>query len=259
MVAYQPPDEVLVAVGASFKSGPLLEAAERVRAAVENDGKELARFGIDDEAVERLEAQIRELRRTVSDPRAQKNDTPLQMAEVADTMARLRGWLKTLRMIASINLTLDAPALERICSVAPEVPEGYARDFLEEVKKKIKTAADMKPRLEEVGLDDAFLSRGRRLAKQLQTAIGKVDVDADNLHLTIRRLYMRKAQLYLSLKRITRAGQVAFLSDPSRAAPYHLEEIEPVYVDDPRQAKHPKKAGLSAPGMPAITRPPGRP
>jgi hypothetical protein len=219
----------------------------------------LTQFGIVGEDLEKLEQQIREVKRTMADPRAQKNDTPLQMAELADTMARSRAWLRTLRMIASINLTLDTPALERISSLAPDMIEGYPRDLLAELKKKLNAAADLKPRLEEVGLSDAFLSRGRKLAAQVATAIGKVDIDGDSLHLTVRRLYMRKAQLYLSLKRLTRAGQVAFVSEPDRARGYHMDEIEPVHVEDPRHTQAPKKAQISPAAMPAITRRPGRP
>jgi hypothetical protein len=161
-------------------------------------------------------------------------------------------------MMASINLTLDTPALERISSVAPEVIEGYPRDQLAELKKKLNAAADLKPRLEEVGLSDAFVSRGRKLAAQLETAIGKVDIDGDSLHLTVRRLYMRKAQLYLTLKRITRAGQVAFIAEPERARAYHADEIEPLHVEDPRHTKAQKKAQMPPAKMPAITRRPGR-
>lgn len=257
MVAYQPPDEVLIAVGATFKSGPLIEAASRVAAAAARDAAELARFGVGADFVDRLATQIRDVKKSISDPRAQKNDTPLQMAELADTMGRVRGWLRTLRMIASVNLTLDAPALERVSSIAPEMPEGYARDLLADARRKLNAAADLKPRLEEVGLTDAFLARGRKLASQLETAIGKTDLDGESLHLTVRRLYMRKAQLYLSTKRVVRAGQVAFISDAERAAPYHADEVEPVYVDDPRDAKKPVKSGAALPLSP-ITRPPGR-
>jgi len=48
-----------------------------------------------------------------------KNDNPLQMAEVPQTMAEIRaGWLE-LRELAVINLSLDHPSLERIYSSAP--------------------------------------------------------------------------------------------------------------------------------------------
>ena len=260
MVAYQPPDEVLLEVGASFKADPMLHAAERVKLLLAEDADELAHFGITQEDIDKLEQAIREVKRTMSDPRAQKNDTPLQMAGLAETMAKVRAWLKSLRMIASINLALDQPAIERISSCAPEVIEGYPRDLLKELKHKINAAADLKPRLEEVGLSDAFLTRGRKLATQMETAIGKADIDGDSLHLTVRRLYMRKAHLYLSLKRITRAGWVAFTSNPERARAYHLEEIEPVFTEDPRHTKGAsKKAHLEVPTMPAIVRRPHRP
>lgn len=259
MVAYQPPDDVLLAVGAAFRADPLLIAAERIKTIARRDRERLSQFGITDDDLDKLEQQTRDVKRTMADPRAQKNDTPLQMAELADTMSRVRAWLRTLRMIASINLTLDTPALERISSVAPEVIEGYPRDLLGELKRKLNAAADLKPRLEEVGLNDTFLSRGRKLAAQIDTAIGKADIDGDSLHLTVRRLYMRKAQLYLVLKRVTRAGQVAFVGEPERAREYHPDEIEPLHIEDPRDSRAAKSAEVVAtPKMPAITRRPGR-
>ncbi len=249
----------MLAVGSAFKADPLLHAADRIRTIARHDVEDLAAYGVTGEDVDNLEKQIREVKRTMADPRSQKNDTPLQMAEVALTMSKIRGWMKTLRMMASINLALDTPALERISSAATEVIEGYPRDLLVELKHKLNAAADLKPRLEDVGLTDTFVSRGRRLASQLETAIGKSDVDGDSLHLTVRRLYMRKAQLYLTLKRITRAGQLAFISHPPQAGAYHLDEIEPVSIEDPRRGKAGAKAHLSASTMPAITRRPGRP
>jgi hypothetical protein len=259
VVAYQPPDDVMLAVGASFKADPLLIAAERVSKQAKKDVEALSAFGVTAEDLDKFEQHIREVKRTMADPRAQKNDTPLQMAELAEVMARARGWLRSLRMIAAINLTLDAPAIERISSLAPDVVEGYARDLLADLKRKINAAADLRPRLEEVGLTDAFMTRGRKLATQLDTAIGKADIDGDSLHLTVRRLYMRKAQLYLSLKRISRAGQVANLMEGDRGRVYRLDEIEPEVIEDPRPAKTAKKSHLSVQGTPPITRRPGRP
>ncbi len=248
----------MLAVGASFKADPLLHASERVKKRAREDLDRLVPYGITSEEIDKLEQQVKEVKRTMGDPRAQKNDTPLQMAELADTMARARAWMKTLRMIAGINLTLDTPAIERISSVSPEIVEGYPRDLLAELRHKLNAAADLKPRLEEVGLTDAFLSRGRKIAGQIETAIGKADIDGDSLHLTVRRLYMRKAQLYLTLKRVTRAGQVAFISEPEKARAYQLDEVEPVLIEDPLSTKAAKNAHLGAPTIPAITRRPGR-
>src|SRR5688572_447400 len=110
----------MLAVGAAFKADPLLIASERIRKQAKKDLEHLTTFGVTAEDLDKFEQQIREVKRTMADPRAQKNDTPLQMAELAEIMARARGWLRSLRMIAAINLTLDTPAIERISSTAPE-------------------------------------------------------------------------------------------------------------------------------------------
>ena len=151
-------------------------------------------------------------------------------------MARIRAWMHTLSLIGGLNLCLDTPALARLTSPAVAMAEGYPRDLLDELTVRLHAAADLKPRLEEVGLDDAFLGRGRKLKNQLATAIGKQDIDGASLSLEIRRFYSRKAQLYVLLKRITRAGQLCFMRVPRRAALYHLNEIEPPVLEPPPRA-----------------------
>ncbi len=205
-----------------------------------------------DEAPEDLDEYIRGVRRAFKDPLANKNDTPLQMAKVAETMAQIRSWMQTLQMISAINLALDTPALYRISSPAPQLNEGYARDLLKEFKQKLNAAADLLPRLAEVGLSNAFLSRGRNLSKQLSTAIGDKDLSAKDLQLQVRSHYMRKANLFMMLKRIVRAGQVAFISTPERAQLYHLDELEPRIPMDPKRLP---KMKSGAGGVPSITRP----
>jgi hypothetical protein len=231
VVAYTPPDKVLLTVGGSFPTDRLLAAAERIVPLVRIDIGSLLRFAIEKDVVETISGLIADLKNLSRDPRAKKHDTPLQMAEIAEQMARARAWLKTLREIAAVNLALDTPALARISSTAPELVEGYARDLLAELELRVEAARDMKPRLEETGLSDAFLARGRTLAQQMKTAIGAKDVDPGNLHFTVRRLYAQKGALYLLLKRITRAARLAFLTRPDRASAYHLDEIEPVLIE----------------------------
>jgi hypothetical protein len=214
----------------------MLRAGQRLIPIVRRDLKALVEMSLSKEVEQELAFEVSDLAALSRDPRAKKHDTPLPMNEVQDTMARIRGWLRTLRAIALVNLTLDTPALARAASHAPELNQGYARDLLAELELRIEAARDMKPRLEEVGLSDAFLARGRTLARQLRTAIGAEDIDAANLHFTLRRLYVRKGTMYLLLKRITNAGRLAFLQEPRRADDYHLEEIEP-HVIEPLKLK----------------------
>src|SRR5262249_38908157 len=153
--------------------------------------------------------------------------------------------MRTLRAIALINLSLDTPALTRISSAMPELSQGYARDLVADLELRVEAARDMKPRLEEVGLSDAFLGRGRTILRQMKTAIGGEDPDAANLHFTVRRLYVRKGMLYMMLKRIAHAGRLAFMSDPKRVAEYHLEEIEPSYLEPLKSKKHARQRVLA--------------
>jgi hypothetical protein len=238
MVAYAPPDRVLLNVGASFRTDPMIAACDRLLPLVRQDLAELKTVGIEADVLETFSGQVSELKSMARDPRAKKNETPLPMTEVAETMARARAWMFTLRQIAMINLGLDTPALVRASSVAPELCEGYARDLLAELELRIEAARDMKPRLEECGLSDAFLGRGRTLARQLKTAIGAEDVDPANLHFTLRRLYMRKGNLFVLLKRITRAGQLVFAHRFERAQLYHLSELEP-QLEEPFRVRKP--------------------
>lgn len=240
MVAYQPPDSVLITVGATFRVEPLVEAARRLTPLVQEDERHLTPFGVGEEEIIQLRRLLNELSGLARDKKMLKADNPVQMTELPETLARIRGWLETFRLIGSLNLALDTPALERVASAAPELAEGYARDTLAELERRLHAAADLKPRLEEVGLDDDFLGRGRRLARQLATAIGKKDLDGESLPLAVRRFYHRKAQLYLLEKRICRAGRVAFALVPRRAAQYHLEEVEPVLPEPATRAVRPR-------------------
>lgn len=239
MVAYQPPDSVLIAIGAAFRADPLLAAEARLGPLLAEDAQALARFGFGEEEAATFRRAGRELRGMVKDTKLAKNDTPVQMEQVPETMAHIRGWLVTLRRIASINLALDAPALERLVSSAPELAESYPRDLLAELDRRLTAAADLKPRLEEVGLTSPFLGRGRKLGSQLRTAIGKEDIDPANLSLPLRRFYNRKARLLLLLKRGVRAGQLAFTLIEERRARYHLRELELPVAEPPPGAVRP--------------------
>lgn len=241
MVAYSPPDRVVLTVGGSFRSEPMIAASTRLLPLLRHDAPQLLEVGIPEDTAENLASDLSELKGIFADPRSKKHDTPLQMSELAELMARARAWMRTLRMIAAVNLTLDSPALGRISSVQPELADGYARDVLAELEGRVEAARDLKPRLEEAGLSDAFLGRGRAIARQLKTAIGAQDLDAGNLHFTIRRLYVKKGTIYLTLKRSVRAGQLVFLAKPERARLYHLEELEPTLLEPWRPEKEPPK------------------
>jgi hypothetical protein len=256
MVAYVPPDHVLLAIGAAYRSAPLLEAARRLLRAAEPDAAALARFGITEDDLDLGRSYVDEIESILGDKRAQKNDTPLPMTELAEAMARARGWLRTLRLIAAVNLAADTPALLRVASVAPDLVEGYPRDLTDDFERRVGAAADLKPRLEEAGLSEAFLTRGRRLAQQLRTAIGKEDLDGANLPVLVRRLYARKGQLYLRLKRMERAGQLAFMLEPERARLYHLEELEPTLLE-PAPGAQGAQAPAPPPPAPETRPPPG--
>ncbi len=226
MVEYQPPDRVVVTVGASFRSEPLLAATERVAKLLEKDGPSLSKVGLPEDLSERLRRLGADVGGAVKDKALAKNDTPLQMGELAETMAKGRAWLVELREIAVLNLSLDMPALEAVASVAPELAEGYARDLLTELRRRLRAAGELKPRLDDAGLKDAFVKRGQRIVKQLETALGTEDLKPENLPFKVRRLYTRKGQLFLLLKRTVRAGQHVFRGDPRKAALYHLRELE---------------------------------
>lgn len=240
MVVYQPPDTALITVGAAQSTEDLVTCGRRLLPLAQRDHRVLEPFGIGEEDVVGLKRLLNELSGMARDPKLMKNDHPVQMTEVPETMARIRGWLRTLRLIGGLNLSLDTPALMRLASPAPEIAEGHPRDLLEELDRRLAAAADLKPRLEEVGLDDGFLGRGRRLRATLATAIGKTDIDGANLSMPVRRLYHRKARTYLLLKRIHRAGKLAFGLLPKRASLYHLREIEPVRPEPAKAAVRPK-------------------
>lgn len=226
MVEYQPPDRVVVMVGASFRSEPLLAATSRVVALVRRDGATLTKVGLPKDLAERLERLASDVEGTIRDKALAKNDTPLQMGELAETMARARAWLVELREIAVLNLSLDTPALEAVVSAAPEIADGYARDLLTELKRRVRASTELKPRLDDAGLGDPFIKRGQRLVKQIETALGAEDIKPDNLPFKVRRLYTRKGQLFLLLKRTVRAGKHLFRGEPRKAALYHLAELE---------------------------------
>lgn len=240
MVAYSPPDAALIAIGAVVHAEPLIAATDRIVPLIRADLVHLEAFGVVEEEVENLEQRLRELKGMMKDKRVAKNDTPLQMDGVMTSMAHARAWLRTLREIASINLCADTPSLYRIASSEPELAEIIPRDVLEELRAKVKAASDLEPRLEEVGLDQRFLGRGRKLVAQLDTALGRKDVDGADLAVMVRRFYIRKAQVYLFLKRMTRAARIAFVLVPRRRRMYHLDEVEARVVEAPTKAVRPK-------------------
>ena len=240
MVVYQPPDEVFIAIGAAYRAEPMLAAEARLGPILEKDVATLTPFGFSEDEVVSVRRMARELRTMMKDPKLAKNDTPVQMEKVPETMAQIRAWLVTLRQLASINLAVDTPALERLASPAPELADSYPRDLLEELDRRIMAASDLKPRLEEIGLTAPFVGRGRKLGMQLRTALGQRDIDPANLGIGLRRFYNRKARLLLRLKRGVRAGHVAFALVDERRALYHLTEIEPLVIEPAPGAVRPR-------------------
>ncbi|MBK8013774.1 MAG: hypothetical protein IPK13_20795 [Deltaproteobacteria bacterium] len=231
MVPHRPREEILLSIGAAYRTPPLLTAAERLVPIARADLPQLTPYGIPDFAPDDLSSLIEEVRRLFADKRAKNKDTPLQMAQLIELLASVRAWLRTIRLLASINLACDAPALSRLASSSPELAEGYPRDLLTELERIISAARDLRPRLEDAGLTEAFVGRGARFAQQLRTAIGAKDLDGKDLSIAVRRLYHRKAELYLLEKRIVRAGQLAFMTVSERQTLYHLEELEPAVLE----------------------------
>ena len=207
-----------------------MQATERILDVVSSDKRSIVQLGLHDDFDEELEELVEDLQRYLKDPQIRKNDTSLQMNEVAETMAEIRAWLIELRMLAALELSLDTPTLKAAFSSAPEICDPYPRDLLEELVKKCGVAKDLRARLEDVGVNDRFVSRGKRLAHQLRTAIGKEDLDKTNLQMKIVRHYMKKGRLLMLLKRVSRAGQFAFRKNPEHARQYHLDEVEPPWA-----------------------------
>jgi len=230
MVAYQPPDNVVLMIGASFRAASIIEAATRLSPVVTRDKPGLVRLGVTENLGPDLLADAQDLQRSLQDPILVKHDTPLQMAGLQELMTRVRVWLTELRDRAALNLFLDRPALLRLWSPMPEVADGYPRDVLRELEERVSGAKDLRPRLEDVGIDDKFVGQGRKYMQQLQTAIGKQDLDGANLAFKQRKFYLKKGQVYLKLKRVVRAGQIAYRDDMERYNDYWLPELEP----DPR-------------------------
>ncbi len=231
MVAYQPPDQVILTIGASFRAQSLIDAAGRIAQRARADLSALSRYGVTQAQVDELVADASDLTRQLQDAQVKKHDTPLQMAGLQELMAKIRGWLVELRERASLNLLLDRPSLARVWSPMPELADGYPRDVLREFEERVAAAKDLRPRLEDVGVDERFVGAGRKLVTQLQTAIGKVDIDSANLQFKQRRLYMKKGALYVRLKRVSAAGQATFRADNSARQAYVLVEIEPTSTD----------------------------
>lgn len=227
MVAYQPPDQVVMMIGASFRAQNLIEAAGRASKLVRADLDALVPFGVTEALADELVADANDLFRQLQDVQVKKHDTPLQMAGLTELMANVREWLRQLRERAVLNLLLDRPALARVWSPMPEVADGYPRDVLRELEERVAAAKDLRPRLEDVGVDEKFVGAGRKLVQQLQTAIGKADLDGANIQFKLRRLYMKKGALYSKIKRVSAAGQLAFRTQPDARAPYEMREIEP--------------------------------
>ena len=213
-------------IGACHRAEPLIKAANRLLDLSSEHRSAHIKMGLEDDFDEELEELIEDLEKNLKDPHIRKNDTPLQMKEVAEIMANIKQWLSDFRTLAVIELSLDAPALRRACSPAPEINDSYPRDLLEELGLRLKAASDLRARLEDIGLTDRVISKGKRLFGQLQTAIGKSDLQTENLNRKLVSHYMKKARLHSILKRLVRSGQFAFRKDVEIREEYHLSELE---------------------------------
>lgn len=209
MVCYAPPDAVLMAIGAAQTSAWLLESGYQALKEAKTLKGEIERYGWDEDAEASLERTLRELMRMSRDPKLQKNEHPVQMGEIPSLMDQIRVWLRRLRSLALINLAEDALALARLASPAPELPTGYPRALLDELTVRLRAASDLKPRLEEVGLNERFLGQGRRLHTQLSTAIGKKDLSPADLPLQLRMYYSRKGQAFIAIRRLEQGLKLA--------------------------------------------------
>lgn len=230
-MAYVPPQQVLTSIGASFRSHAVLGVALRLAKTVSKDLPALSVLGISDDDVDSLENGSRDLESMLQDKQTFRHDTPPQMTRVSELMAEVRAWMRALRRLSAIHLGADTPALMRVSSPSPELVEMVPRDLLDELRTRLKAAEDLKPRIEECGVNDSFLKRGRKLERVLATAIGPTDIDPKNLSMAVRRMYLRKGQLVLLSLRIVRAGRAVFVEQPDKRAPYRLDELDPKVLD----------------------------
>lgn len=226
MVAYQPPKNVQLMIGACHRSTPLIKAAQRIADLAAEHRSVHIKLGLEEDFDEEMQELAEDLAKNIKNAHVRKNDTPLQMTQVAEIMANAKEWLSDFRALAIIELSLDTPSLRRAFSSAPEINDGYPRDLLDELELRLKAASDLRARLEDIGFTDRVIAHGKRLAGQLKTAIGKSDLQAENLNRPLVSHYMKKARLHALLKRVTRTGKYAFRKDRDVADEYHLNELE---------------------------------
>ena len=213
-------------IGACHRSLPLIAAASRIVDLASEHRSAHIKLGLEKDFDEEIEELVEDLQKNLNTPHIKKNDTPLQMKEVAEIMANAKQWLSDFRCLAAIELSLDTPALRRASSSAPEINDAYPRDLLEELDLRLKAASDLRARLEDIGLTDRVISQGKRLAGQLRTSIGKSDLQPENLNRQLVSHYIKKARLHCLLKRVVRTGQYAFRKERDLAEDYHLAELE---------------------------------
>ncbi|MBI4815723.1 MAG: hypothetical protein HY791_05685 [Deltaproteobacteria bacterium] len=234
MAIYQPPERVILSIGAAFRVASLTACARRLTPLARRDEAELLALGFSDDPVpaEALRIEVKDVEGLFGDKTLKKHDTPLPMSQVSDLMSKARKWLVELREIASLNLAHDQPSLVRVWSPMPEIRDGYPRDLLEDLELRLTAASDLKPRLDDGGLKEKFLSEGHKLAIQLRTAIGEKDFTLDDLQFKKRKFYLKKGGLFILCKRIARGGRIIWRADTRRADEYHTREI-----DEPQPAK----------------------
>jgi hypothetical protein len=238
LASYEPPERVVLSIGAAHKSPPILEATRRLRPRLEAELSAHIELGLSDDVVRQIDALTQQVERGMRDPAIAKKDTPLQMAEVSELMGAAREWLRELRALATIELSLDAPTLRTAASAFPEIADPYPRDLLAELDRVLASGADLGARLEELPPARRVFARGRDLSAQLRTALGREDLDPANLHPKLKRHYMSKGRLVMLTARVARQGRYLHRKDPERAAAYHFDELD-----------HPPAPSVGRPGV----------
>jgi len=213
----------MINVGSAIRTDGLLAEADVKVAQGRADVAELTGRGVDATYLGRVEAKRAEVADLYRDRERAQVDVAAAMEGVAALFEDGKDFLEETRLVAVMARDDGVQTSDLDAALATGRIKQSRTLLIAALERIVPTVEQMAAALAAYGIDPA---RGRGVLDALRAKHAEREVKADAVPPKTADFYAAKGELYFSLKRIQRAGRLAFRHDPERAAAYEWAHLK---------------------------------